>query len=573
MRWLENMKVARKMLVILVVAVISLCSVGFTGYYYLSETKRGMDSMYTDRLLPVKWLNENRVDAQAIEADLFSMMLTTDDNEKARLKQDIDKRVGTFGKSLSAYEATKLDSAEADTLKELQANLKKYRESRGEVINLALQNKNAEAYLLFNQKVRPHQEAFLKNLAILAEYNAKAADELNQQNKKKFEESIVLFVGIILLGIFLIGFLGWIIAKNITYPLGLVVARLGVMANGDFSRDIMESFMRRQDDFGIVGQYFDKLNRNMRGIAQQLSQTSEQLAASAEEMSASAEQSAQAATQVAGSITEVARGAERQLKAVDSSSTVVEQMSVGIQQVAASANQVSEAAEKTARTANDGGQAIDKAVRQMNVIDKSTSDTAEVVEKLGERSKQIGQIVVAIANIAGQTNLLALNAAIEAARAGEQGRGFAVVAEEVRKLAEQSHDAAKQIADLIGEIQLETDHAVTSMQDGQKEVKAGTEIVNLAGQSFREIVQMIGKMTNQIKEISIAIEQMAAGSQQIVYAVKEIDKESKNTSGQTQTVSAATEEQSASMEEIAASSQALAKLAEDLQMVVRKFTV
>ena len=183
----------------------------------------------------------------------------------------------------------------------------------------------------------------------------------------------------------------------------------------------------------------------------------------------------------------------------------------------------------------------------MGQIEQTVTRSSSVVAKLGERSKEIGQIVDTISGIAGQTNLLALNAAIEAARAGEQGRGFAVVAEEVRKLAEQSQGAAKQIAGLIGEIRNDTDSAVVAMNEGTKEVRIGTEVVNNAGQSFRDIYTSVSDVTGQVREISAAIEQMAAGSQQIVSSVKEIDVISKDTSAQAQTVSAATEEQSASM--------------------------
>ena len=178
-----------------------------------------------------------------------------------------------------------------------------------------------------------------------------------------------------------------------------------------------------------------------------------------------------------------------------------------------------------------------------------------------------------IAGIAGQTNLLALNAAIEAARAGEQGRGFAVVAEEVRKLAEQSQEAAKKIAELIGEIQGDTDKAVVAMNDGTREVKTGAEVVNAAGVAFQEISGLVTQVSSQVKEISAAIQQMASGSQQIVDSVKRIDGLSKTSAGEAQSVSAATEEQLASMEEIAGSSEALSKLAQDLQAAVAKFRI
>ena len=168
---------------------------------------------------------------------------------------------------------------------------------------------------------------------------------------------------------------------------------------------------------------------------------------------------------------------------------------------------------------------------------------------------------------------MALNAAIEAARAGEQGRGFAVVAEEVRKLAEQSEAATKQISALIGGIQGDTEQAVAAMDNGTREVKLGAEVVNAAGQAFNEIVGLVTQVSDQVKEVSDTIEQMAVGSQQIVGSVNKIDKLSKEAAGQAQNVSAATEEQSASMEEIASSSQSLAQLAIDLRDAVGKFHV
>ncbi len=311
----------------------------------------------------------------------------------------------------------------------------------------------------------------------------------------------------------------------------------------------------------------------LRTLVVNIANSAAQIASSSQEMSASAEQSARAAEQVATSITEVAAGSARQVQAVDKTLAAVEDLSDGIGRIAAGADTAAEAAAKAAGTAKDGGVAIGKAVSQIASIEKTVAHSAQVVSRLGERSQEIGQIIDTIAGIAGQTNLLALNAAIEAARAGETGRGFAVVAEEVRKLAEQSQDAAAKIADLIGEIQADTAQAVNAMDAGTQEVRLGTEVVDAAGRSFGEIAALIAGLSDQVRDISAAIGSLSGGSQQIVAAVREIETVSKSTAAETQNVSAATEEQTASMEQIAAASRALATLADDLQAAIRTLTL
>lgn len=360
------------------------------------------------------------------------------------------------------------------------------------------------------------------------------------------------------------------IPRAIRNPISAMLAGTQKFAAGDWREPIAIS---STDELGELAGALNTMRERMHTMIRDILHSSEQVAASSEELTASAEQSAQAADQVASAVTDVAKGADHQLSAADESTATIEQMSASIHQVAANANVVSSSSEETAIAARNGAEAITTAVSQMTSIEDAVVQSAGVVEKLGERSKEIGQIVDTISGIAGQTNLLALNAAIEAARAGEQGRGFAVVAEEVRKLAEQSQEAAKQIAGLIGEIQAETGKAVEAMEMGTKEVKTGTAVVNIAGKAFNEIVILVNQVSSQIREISAAIQQMASASQSVVSSVKEIAAISKDTASQTQSVSAATEEQSASMEEIASSSQALAKLAEELQRTVNMFKI
>jgi len=573
LNWLNNLKVAQKLTLLISVLLIALICVGGAGYYFLSKTNTALNTMYSEKLVAVDLLNENRTHARKIEANTFALMLTSDEKENKSLNDEIGQRGKQFDENLAKIETLPFDSSNKAKVQAIKEALQKYRAVRSKVLELAMQNKNAEAYALYNEQGKALSTKFADELRSLAENMKKSAEEMNQQNQQDFAFANTLFISIILASVILGILLGLLIIKQITSRLHDVVSFVGILSSGDFSKDVSQESLLDKSELGTVSRAIDAMKKNIRDLIKQLSTTSEQMAASSEELTASAEQSAQASNQVAGSVTEVAHGTENQLHLANNANHVVQQISNAITQVASNTETVSTSAEKAATTANNGEEAIKQAVNQMSIIEQKTNDTAKVISELEEKSKQIGQIVDVISTISGQTNLLALNAAIEAARAGEAGRGFAVVAEEVRKLAEQSQDAAKQITDLIQEVQAKTDSAVTFMNDGKKEVDSGAKVVSTAGQSFEEILTMVRAMTQQIHEISAAIQEITSSTQNVVNAVQQIDNESKKTSEQTQTISAATEEQSASVEEIASASQHLAKMAEDLQQAIRKFKI
>jgi methyl-accepting chemotaxis protein len=359
-------------------------------------------------------------------------------------------------------------------------------------------------------------------------------------------------------------------AKRFANPILAMQKVASSVAQGDLTSKTSST---STDEIGLLAKALDMMTMNLKNLIGQVQEKSEQVAASALRLTASVEQCASAANQVAVSVNEISQQTEQQSQAADRVSDDAEQSSARIQQVADDAAVVYKQSEITTRTAKDGGEAVNSAVRHMLTLEQTIGESSQIVYRLGERSKEIGQIVSTISGIAGQTNLLALNAAIEAARAGEQGRGFAVVAEEVRKLAEQSQDAAKQIAVLIGEIQGETKNAVQAMEEGTSGVKAGTGVVNEAGKAFQEIIASVTFLSNHVEDISAAIKQLAGGSKHIVTSVNEIDDITKATTGEAQSIAAVTEEQSAAMEEIASSSQILANMARELQNAISKFRV
>ncbi|MBP2631552.1 MAG: methyl-accepting chemotaxis sensory transducer with Cache sensor [Firmicutes bacterium] len=385
------------------------------------------------------------------------------------------------------------------------------------------------------------------------------------------EMAVFFAIGTLIITILLGGIILWAILK-ITNAMQIMTQLSERLAQGDF-RETERKIMNSDDEIGKLDNSLIEMRTALRTLIRQVSNSAEQVAAASEELTASAEQSAQVSQQVAESITNVAGGADSQVIAIDTVTQEVESIGNNISELIKNTDRVVEQASGAADKANLGNQAVAEAVKQMESIESVVGISAKVVEGLGERSKEIGAIVDTISGIAGQTNLLALNAAIEAARAGEQGKGFAVVAEEVRKLAEQSQEAAKHIAELINQIQVDTDHAVDAMHNGTDEVKRGAEIVNNAGNIFKEIDEMVILVNDRVKLAQVSVEKITNGAKQINDSTKNIHQVSKTTSEEAQTVSAATQQQSASVHEMSTASQSLAKLAQDLQNEVNKFKV
>ncbi|MBR1760526.1 MAG: HAMP domain-containing protein [Schwartzia sp.] len=333
---------------------------------------------------------------------------------------------------------------------------------------------------------------------------------------------VLTVVGVILIVVALLFF-----ANAIVKQIEGLVAHMGEMSQGNLRLEPLP--VNSSDEFGRMSGQFNTMVKNIRGLIQQMSRTAEQVAASSEELTASSQQAAEAATHVAQTIVEVSSGMDKQLTSVDGAKQHIDAAFIDINAMTEKAGTVTENTEQMANAADHGAQLMMNAMDKMNGIEQSVANSAQVVKKLGENSKQIGQIVESISAIADQTNLLALNAAIEAARAGEAGRGFSVVAEEVRKLAEQSQNSAEEIKNRIAIIQGDTEEAVVAMEAGTNEVALGTQAIREVGEQFQDITARVASIKSEMGEINGAVQTVSQGMQGIVGAMDTIDEVSRST--------------------------------------------
>jgi methyl-accepting chemotaxis protein len=255
----------------------------------------------------------------------------------------------------------------------------------------------------------------------------------------------------------------------------------------------------------------------------------------------------------------MAAGAQEQTSQAGEVASAVEEMTKTIMENSKNAVVTSDTAKQSKAAAEQGGKVVEETVRGMKNIAAVVKKSAVNVQELGKSSDQIGEIIGVIDDIADQTNLLALNAAIEAARAGEQGRGFAVVADEVRKLAERTTKATKEIASMIKKIQVDTEYAVGAMEEGTKEVDAGIQLADKASTSLNEIVGISQKVTDMVSQIAAASEQQSSASEQI----------SKNV----EAISAVTGQTATGTTQIARAAEDLNRLTETLSKLVGRFKI
>ncbi len=334
----------------------------------------------------------------------------------------------------------------------------------------------------------------------------------------------------------------WTLRTSVLKPLAqmMSISRDIAQGEGDLTKRVPDE---GTDEIATLGKYFNEFIAKLQGMIKKVAHVTDKVASASVELSATAE--------------EISKGTDTLTSRASQTAAAVEEMNATVGQVAQNSGKAASLAQETVTTAKEGGTVVSNTISGMQQLSEAVANSATIIAALGKSSDQIGEIVRTIEDIADQTNLLALNAAIEAARAGEQGRGFAVVADEVRKLAERTTKATKEIGDMIRQIQHDTRGAVDSMQQGTQKVSAGVELVNKTGEALTQIVQMVSESADMIRQIAVASEQQSVATQQIASDIENVAK--------------VTKDSASGASESAKASQDLSQLAVELQHIVSGF--
>ncbi len=550
------MRMATKLVSCFTVMVGVTLGVGLVGYTGLSDIHGSVEEVAVVRLPSIEALYRMQVGVTAVLASNEAMMIESFDAAKRVAEQGkLSKAHDLVDLGWKQYEPLPQTPDEAQLWKAFVPVFKDWEQAAKELsshwksyCNAVERNDAQTAATLMKQgssmvlAAAPKFDTVREQLEGLIQINNEiAAGELAESRALFVADVWKLASGVGIAALIAAGLGVWF-TRTLRRSFSDVSATLGQIAKGDLTRQLDQ---QRKDEFGELAVHFNTSIASLRDVIVEVNATSQQVAA--------------ASTQIAASAEEMAAGMTRQTQETTQTSAAVTEMSSSVGEIAAKASQTAMQAKQSGDLARTGGDAVSNVVREIEQVNQIVGQAADIITSLGDKSEQIGRIVGVINDIADQTNLLALNAAIEAARAGEHGRGFAVVADEVRKLAERTTVATKEVSESIASIRTETQRAVGQIAEGTSKVRQSVDSAAKAGAGMTSIVESSQSVTDLIQSIAAAAEEQSAATEQVSRAVE--------------TVAAVARESASGASQASEAAGSLSAKAEQLRALVGRFKV
>ncbi|MDR1965456.1 MAG: methyl-accepting chemotaxis protein [Synergistaceae bacterium] len=571
MQWFKDLRTVSKMLFLVFLMVALMLVVSFVGYRTSEMIAASMDDMFVDYAQPAIMMSG----AQSLAIENRRLVLSLIASESDELTRDYERRISEISARISEmidkYGKMDLDQEKKILFEELKKNREESSSKRNDAIaefkrygpssalNARLRN-TGDVGIAENAYV----DTFEKFVSLLETSCVNANDEAREVANRGIITIIIASLVSVFAGIAS----GAFIARLITGPINKIQKSVKLFSEGD----LVSTFHTvGRDELASMGRGLQDMADNLKSIISSVKDASGNITDTAQEFSALAQETSASVEEFRSNIDEMGLNLNALAATGEEVNASVEEVAAGAQTTAEKGTEIARQVDEAMNAGQEGMNAVHSAVDGIDGVSKNASEAAQSIQELGVRTRQIQNFVAQIGGIADQTNLLALNAAIEAARAGEAGRGFAVVAEEVRKLAEDSNAAAKNIADLATTITGDLDHVVSISLDN---AKASENARGLSRDTEKIIDSMISYLKNisaSTQDLAAVSEEQAASSEEIAEAVQHIATKVASTAEAGDNIRSGVGNVASAAERLAHGAEALSNLALDLHKILTFF--
>ena len=517
-QWLSNLRMTKKLLIVPAVAIVFLVSVWIVCYFGFYKQKAALDDIFNIRFQNHEVSVNIIKELTDVHGNIYKVLsLTSTKSSKDTIDAIVEKQYKKMKDVLASIERTMksphLTKEERDRFRMAGEVVEYYQNSVANVITQAETDLSMAMILMYDTDQYFRGMLDSDNLYQLATLEKKLAKGRYVSAAKTYKTVLIISAVVCLFAAVISLVISMLMKSIILAPIRKTVEVIENVAQGDLTKriDVISN-----DEIGEMATHFNRLTDKLHNAINQVAGSSNEVSSAAAMLDNATEQ--------------MATGVEEAAMQVNSVATASEEMSKTSTEIAQNCVAAAKSSEKANGSASIGEKIIQDTIQVMNRINNHVQDSSKIIKNLGVRSDQIGEIVELINDVADQTNLLALNAAIEAARAGEHGRGFAVVADEVRKLAERTSGATKEIRETIQAMQSETRNAVVSMEEGVNDVGQGSVEAAKSGEALQDILHQISRVTSEINQIAVASEQETATTNEIASSIQQISQVMQETS-------------------------------------------
>lgn len=584
MDFFKNVKLTQKISLLSISFLIFLTIIGVTSVKQLTVLNNKIMELNEQRVAPIIKLENIKSDIEYIRYEGNSLMDASDDDEKKTIKDAIATKVSDIDEALLEYKDDEDFSslfsnydafiAAKDTFVE-NAEQRGLIQQNGSHLEGQIPPESQDGAGGAPNNMQAFDEAkiaLVESFDEVINNHVLEAQNTYQDSKADYKKTVMILISIVVICIVISLLLSIVIIRSIIVPVKKVTGKLKEVSesNGDLTQRIN---YESKDEIGQLSKSFDLFMDKLQSIIKEVASSAEVIESSSGQLSKATAITTESLEEISKTVVDISGGAS-------DGAASAEETTAGLSEAARFSEAASDASRKTAynskkvkESAEDGANKIDEIVSSITNIASSSKEVSVIINELDYSSRKIGDIIKIITSISEQTNLLALNAAIEAARAGEAGKGFNVVSDEIRKLADESSKAARDIYELVKDNQLKSASAVTSVNQVEERVAKGVEKASEVGESIQNIIKNVNEIVVEIEQIDKANVQQVESTKEIEQAINNIALSSNEIASGTENISSSIEEQLKTMNGIEKTTEDLLEMSRRLSKITSGFKV